>query len=86
MNPFLLSKKNISGAIMTTKVREPDEKPEGEESNENEGLQAAMRELTTAIQTGDDKAAAQAFQAAFQICENQPHEEIEHDNDEQEQE
>lgn len=71
MNLPFLRKNNISGAIMTTKVRAPDA-PESEEDQGNQGLQAAARDLITAIQSGDEKAVAQALHAAYELCESQP--------------
>lgn len=83
MNLPFLKNKNISGAIMTTKVR-PSDAPETSEDEGNQGLMEAAKDLTTAIQAGDHKAVAQALEAAFQILDAAPHEEGEHFNEEQE--
>ncbi len=79
MLPFL-SKKNNGTASLTIKTRTPDEHSD-KEPNENEGLEECMSELSEALTSGDKKAAARAFKAAFQICESEPHEEGEHTND-----
>lgn len=78
--PFLKHKQGAAQAIMTTKVRTPDA-PETAEDQSNQGLLAAARDLITAIQSGDEKLVAQAIQAAFELCENQPHNEAEHLNE-----
>lgn len=68
---------------MTTKVRSPDV-PETEEDQSNQGLLAASKDLITAIQAGDEKAVAQAIQAAFEILDASPHEEGPHLNESEE--
>lgn len=77
MNLPFLRKNNISGSIMTTKVRSPDA-PQSEEDQGNQGLQAAARDLITAIQAGDEKGVSQALESAFAILDSQPHEEGPH--------
>ncbi len=77
MIPFLKDKnKSFSG--VTIDVRKPDQK---DDSEENQGLMECMRQLMTAVQSGDAKAAAEAFKDAFQVCESYPHSEYS-DNDE----
>lgn len=80
--PFL-KPKNVSGYIMTTKVREPDneQKPNDSDGSVDPGLLAAAKDLITAVGTGDEKLVAQALQAAFEICDSQPHDEGEHLNE-----
>lgn len=70
MLPFLKTRKLDSIVIAK-------QKPEGsiEEDMPNDGLQAAMSDLTRALKSDDATAAARAFQSAFEICESYPHEE-----------
>lgn len=84
MNLPFLKNKNISGSIMTTKVREPDQKPDENQDDGDAGLMSAAQDLVNAIQAGDPKGCAQALRAAFQILDSEPHDEGEHLDDAQE--
>lgn len=44
-----------------------------------EGYMKAIEELMKALHGDDAERAADAFKAAFQLCEVEPHEEIEHE-------
>lgn len=70
---------------MLTKVR-PSDTPTDEKEESNSGLLAGAQDLVRAIQADDHKGVAEAFKALFQLCESEPHDEIEHDNDSEEQE
>ena len=50
----------------------PKKSPEPEKDN---GLETIMKEFVSAVAAEDSKGAAEAFQAAFDFCESQPHEE-----------
>ena len=72
--PFLKKKNASVGVItqdLTHQIHQKDE--------ENHGLIAAARDLIDAIHNNDEKAAAAAMQAAFELMELQPHEEAEHE-------
>lgn len=76
MLPFL-KKKQQTGVIV--KTRQPDEKPEQEENEqEDQGLMVCAQDLIDAIAAQDVKAVASALRAAFQIADSEPHEEGEH--------
>jgi hypothetical protein len=70
MIPFLKNQKEagVSQPIETI-TRESDEG----ESTDN--LEFAMEDLSNALKSGDHKAAAEAFRAAFDLLEKQPHSE-----------
>jgi hypothetical protein len=68
---------------MSTKIREPDQKPEENQDDGDAGLMSAAQDLITAVQAGDQKGAAQALRAAFQILDSEPHDEGDHFDDEQ---
>ena len=73
MLPFLKHKQEAAVAIP---VESEKRKPDHEE--EYDSLHACMEELTAAVHAKDAAAAAEAFRAAFQILESEPHEEAEH--------
>ncbi len=78
MLPFL-KKKPVAGLIVHT--RTPDEKPESQEDDENQAVEAAASDVLAAIEAKDVRALASALRAAFEICDSYPHEEGEHTND-----
>jgi len=80
MLPFL-KPRAISGAIVATKVRAPDNpesKAAEDKDNSNSGLLAGAQDLLRALQADDAKGVSEAFKAMFQILESQPHEEAPH--------
>lgn len=84
MLPFL-KKREAASTGMLYKHRTPDEKPvteeQDEESNHSEAILACAKDLLTAIESKDHKAIADALADAFVILEQNPHKEIEHEND-----
>lgn len=70
--PFL-RKKQIAGVIYSH--RAPDTATEGQEDNENAGLEACAQDLIDAIHSQDKRRAAAAMRDAFEILESEPHEE-----------
>lgn len=62
---------------MQTKVRPSDYSDEPEKPNENDdsALLSAASDLIKAVQSDDQKAAAAAIRAAFQILDSEPNEE-----------
>lgn len=81
MLPFLKNKTKQGEAGLTIKVRIPDEQENQENSNENEGLEAAARDIISAVHMKNHTALAEALKAAFDICDSMPHEEGEHTNE-----
>ena len=82
MLPFL--KQKIQSPTIIEHRKPDQEEPsseESQESNDNEGLEAAASDLIDAVHNRDPKAAASAMRAAFELMESQPHEE----NNEEEQ-
>jgi len=78
MLPFLKNKQVKDAGVMT-QMRAPDEsKPEDKELS---GLEIAMEDFCNAHEHKDYKAMAKAFQAAFDLLELAPHDEIEHDQE-----
>lgn len=83
MSPSILHPNTIAGAIMAKKKPEGGVEVEGEESpvidigeeSDDEGLNAAARDLMAALHAKDEAGVAQAFKSAFEILESQPHEE-----------
>jgi len=76
MLPFLKKKNESTGLIATAQIKDGEIKMDGEMSE----LEIVMDELIQAVQSGDAKGAAQAFEAAFKVCELYPHEEVEHES------
>lgn len=79
MLPFL-KPKTVAGLIISH--RKPDESKEQEEMPEtgDEGLVSAAEDIIRAYETKDAKKLAEAFKAAFQICDSMPHEEGPHED------
>lgn len=67
MLPILKMKARQDGQVVEMK------KPESDQPVDS--LEIAMMDLADAIQAKDRKAAAEAFRAAMQICELEPHSE-----------
>lgn len=76
MLPFLKNNKNQTGLV--TEIRKPDK----EDSNDSEGLHAAMQDFMTAMEAKDIKAMAAAFKSAFLISDAAPHEEYDEESKE----
>ncbi len=72
MLPFLKNKHEASGSTSEPIKREHDE------SFEYDGLETAMEELGEHLSSKNWKAAAECFKAAFQMCDEEPHLEGEH--------
>jgi hypothetical protein len=74
MLPFLKQKQEGSASSPVESVkREPDE-----DGQEYDSLESAVADLFDAYKSMDNKAGAAALRAAFDILENQPHEESDH--------
>lgn len=77
MSHPLLRKKQVAGLI--TAKRKPDGGTEeignAPEVQESHPLSSAASDLMAAVEAKDIDGMARALEAAFQICESQPHEE-----------
>lgn len=76
MLPFLNPRKS-AGVIIAKRVGDKTE-PMHEEGEPEPGLMAAAEDLISAVHMKDAKAVAEAFKAAFEVCESYPHEEGPH--------
>lgn len=76
MLPFL-NKKKIVQAVSSRMSPKGNLEPEHEES-ESMGLVSAADDILAAIAAKDAHMLAEAIQAAFEICEEMPHEEGPH--------
>lgn len=81
MLPFLKPKK-MASVIIATRKPNGSVMPEHEEGESEPGLMSAAEDLISAIHSKDASAAASALQAAFEMMEEQPHEEGPHVNEE----
>ena len=77
MLPFLKPKQG-SGIII--EKQRPSDQPEESPEELNPGLIACAHDMIAAIHAKDSKALALAIQAAFEICDSEPHVEGEHVN------
>jgi len=81
--PFLKKKQTgIAGPL--TEYRKPDAEGEGhhdKEDNEDEGLIACARDLIECVKAGDERGAAKAWRAGFEILDSEPHFEGKHLNE-----
>ncbi len=73
MMPFQNKREASSSAPADRMPRQAD----GQDQDDY-GLQVAMQDLMDALTRQDAKAACEAFKAAFQLCDLQPHEEGPH--------
>lgn len=73
MLPFL-KKKDSQIAGVVVKHREPDQKPEDQDSP-SAGIEECAKALLQAIEAKNIQGIAAAMQDAFSILESQPHEE-----------
>lgn len=79
MLPFLKRSQEASASAPVDKVTR---KPDNEDEQEYDMLEAVMQDLESAFKSGDHKAMAEAFRAAFEVCESYPHHEGPHTNEE----
>lgn len=79
MLPWLAPKKQAS-VIIAKRVGDKTE-AEHEEGEHPPGLMAAAEDLISAVHAKDAKAVASAIYAAFEMCEEAPHEEGPHIED-----
>ena len=77
MLPFLQPRKQAGVIIAKRTPKETTEVIE-EEGEHAPGLMAAAEDLISAVHSKDAKGVADAFKAAFEVCESYPHEEGEH--------
>jgi hypothetical protein len=82
--PFL-KPKAVAGVIIARRKPDGAQETEGMEDQPNEGLMMAAADLIRAVHAKDESAVADALQAAFELMEEQPHEEGPHVNEEEEQ-
>ncbi len=73
MLPFMKIRRQDAGQMV--EMRKPDEKSDPKPDAPDDGLEAAMGDLSQALASKNHREAAAAFRAAFQILESQPHEE-----------
>ncbi len=73
MLPYLKKTKEASVSVAPEHI-----KRESDSEEEFDGLSAVMEELCAASDKKDYKAMAEAFRAAMEICELEPHEEGPH--------
>lgn len=74
MLPFL-NKKERNQSATIVEMRKPDEGKE----QENQGLEACMRDVIKCMDMKDAKGMARAFKDAFDLCESYPHDEYPHE-------
>lgn len=80
MLPFI--KRDIPASTTSIIKRKPDGSTEPEmEDSSADGLEACAEDFLRAVHMKDTKAMADAFRAAFEICDSSPHVEGEHLND-----
>jgi len=81
--PFLKKQKQSSGVSM--EYRKPDEAFEPDDGDSSDApLESAAEDLIRCVSAGDKKGAARAIRSAFEILDSEPHEEIEDEKEEQE--
>lgn len=81
MLPFLKRKNDAGIAGVIVKHRQPDEKSEeNQEDNEDKdaAIHACAQDLISAVHAHDIKGAAEAIRSAFEILDEMPHIEGEH--------
>lgn len=77
MLPYLKSKQDSGNSGLIVKTRTPDNQSE-DKDDPAAAHEACAQALIDAVQSGDAKSVADAFQDMFQLCENEPHSEAEH--------
>jgi hypothetical protein len=75
--PFLKKKQDAGSSGLLVKTREPDAKPDGEESEDDSSaaIESCAAALISAIHAHDIKGASEALKDAFEILESMPHDE-----------
>jgi hypothetical protein len=80
--PLPFDKNKQKTAALHVDVRRPDAADElSEDKDDMSGLIYAAHDLLTAIEAKDVKGISEAFRAAFEILEAEPHFEAEHTNE-----
>ena len=80
-----LKPKNVAGLIMAQRkagggqAEQPLDSQE--ESQENYALELCAEEIIRSVESKDPKRLYKALQAAFQVMELEPHEEVEHEDE-----
>lgn len=77
--PFLKPKQGMATGLII-KNRQPDEKSEENQDDSSSSLEHGLKEMKSHLDAGDFKSAAECFRECFQHCENQPHEEADHNS------
>lgn len=85
MLPFL-KPRQVAGVIIAKRKPDGGTVTEAPEGDDMQPLEAACDDILRAIGAKDSKQLASAIQAAFEICDSQPHEEGPHTNEESEEE
>ena len=76
--------KGIAAMILKMHPAHKGEEESEEGEGDEEGLLAASEELINAVKEGNKEAVASALKNAFYICDSMPHEEGEHEGEEEE--
>lgn len=79
MLPFLKPKQIGSVIIAARQKKNGQIESEGAENESSPEFMSAIESLISAVHAKDAKAAAEAFEDAFEALEAQPHEEAEHE-------
>lgn len=82
MLPFLQPKK-MASVIIASRKPSGEITPEHEEGEHEPGLMSAAEDLISAVHAKDASAVASALSAAFEMMEEQPHEEGPHIGEEE---
>jgi hypothetical protein len=77
MLPFL-APKHVATVIISKQKEDGTVKDDHVEGEEHSGMIEAMEDLIRGMNMKNASAMAEAFKAAFEICESEPHEESEH--------
>ena len=75
----MFNKGSVASEIM--KRRKPDGSITEESPKENYGLMACAEDFLRAVEAKNPSQIAKAFQDMFDVCESQPHQEYNHDED-----
>ncbi len=81
--PFL-KPKAAAGLIIAQRKPDGASNLEGMDGEEDQGLNAAAADLIRAIHSKDEAGVVSALRAAFELMEEEPHEEGEHTNESEE--
>jgi len=72
--PFLKNQNRNTASVIISH-RKPDVQPDPQDESSDAGLESAMGDLKTAMESGDMKSMAAAFRAASQILGSEPDDE-----------